>query len=320
MLAYQNAQISSAEPIDEVSSYFGLRKIEVQKHPSTGHPAFCLNDKPIFQLGTLDQGWWPDGLHTPPSDEAMVYEIEFLKAAGFNTLRKHIKVEPARYYYHCDRLGILVWQDIPSGFLPAQFVAPNDEGDGKRSHKATQAFETQMQEIVHTLQPFPSIVMWVLHNEGWGQFDTQRLTDRIKSLHPNTWLNSTSGWLDVGVGDVIDRHDYEPQPTAPAPDGKRVAVIGEYGGVGWPISDHLWDNESDNWGYQTLKNAEEVQLAYKVVTQQIIQHAQNVGLGGAIYTQTTDVEGEVNGLITYDREVEKFPREWLADLHRVLTS
>ena len=317
---YAQADTSQNEIIDSVTSYFGLRRIELGKHPHSGQPTLLLNGDPVFHLGPLDQGWWPDGLHTPPSDEAMIYEITYLKEAGFNTLRKHIKIEPARYYYHCDRLGILVWQDMPSGFLPGQFVAPNDQEEGLRGMRATETFDLELHRMINHLAHHPSIVIWVLHNEGWGQFDTHRLTQLIKSLDPHRLVNASSGWLDVGAGDLIDKHDYEPEPTPPESDGKRALVIGEYGGVGWPVDGHQWNPEMRNWGYQTFHSEEEVKTAYLAVTNAIIAMQQEHGLCGAIYTQTTDVEGEVNGLLTYDRKIEKLPRQWLRAVHGPLTA
>ncbi len=312
---YQAADTTNAKVLDSVTSYVGLRNIRRGLHPEQGHPCLLLNGKPIFHLGPLDQGWWPDGLYTPPSDEAWVHELTYLKAAGFNALRKHIKIEAARYYYHCDKIGILVWQDMPSGFLPAQFIAPNDEGEGVRSSQSTQTFELELQRMLHQLAHFPSIVMWVLHNEGWGQFATQQLTHRIKGIDPTRLVNATSGWLDMRVGDVIDTHDYDEQPTAPTGDGQRALVLGEYGGIGWPVPGHQWNPDMRNWGYQTFHSADEVRAAYQKVNQAIINMAQQHGLCGAIYTQTTDVEGEVNGLLTYDRRVEKLPSAWLHKQH-----
>ncbi|MDH3644938.1 MAG: glycoside hydrolase family 2, partial [Gammaproteobacteria bacterium] len=309
---------ASGRPLDEVRCYFGLRHIELGAHPDSGHPTLLLNGTPEFQLGTLDQGWWPDGLHTPPSDAAMIHEIEFLKAAGFNTIRKHIKVEPARYYYHCDRLGLLVWQDMPSGFLPAQFVAPNDQNEGLRRSSSTADYEHELQQMIRGLRCHPCIVVWVLHNEGWGQFDTHRLSELIKLLDPTRVVDAVSGWLDLGAGDLIDRHDYEPTPAPPAPDGRRALVIGEYGGIGWPIDGHLWDPEMRNWGYQTFHHAAAFEQAYTQTTAAIIDMYRNHNLCAAIYTQTTDVEGEVNGLLSYDRKVEKLPREWFAGVHAPL--
>jgi len=306
------------EILDRVTSYFGMRSITLGAHPDTGRPTLLLNGEPVFHLGTLDQGWWPDGLHTPPSDAAIVHDLEFLKAAGFNTLRKHIKVEPARFYHHCDRLGVLVWQDMPSGFAPAQHVAPDDEGEGLRKSVAVEQYELELRRMLNRLSPHPSIVMWVIHNEGWGQFDTPRLADRVKAIDPTRLVNAVSGWLDVDCGDVLDVHDYAEAPAAPASDTRRALVVGEYGGVGWPIEGHLWNPAMRNWGYQTYVSEADVRAAYRKKTDAIVDLLRTRGLSGAIYTQTTDVEGEVNGLLTYDRRVEKLPREWLASVHAPL--
>ena len=303
---------TDGEVLDHVTTYFGIRTTAVGPHPDTGQPTLLLNGAPLFQLGTLDQGWWPDGLHTPPSDAAMVWELEFLKAAGFNTVRKHIKIEPARWYWHCDRLGLLVWQDMPSGFLPAQFVAPNDDAEGLRSHRSSERHELQLARMIRALAGHPSVVMWVLHNEGWGQYDSERLVALMRGLDPSRPIDAASGWLDVGAGDVIDRHDYAPEPAAPVPDGRRAPTIGEYGGIGWPIEGHLHDPDMRNWGYQTLHDAEAVRRAYMRTTAAIIRARDRDGVCGAIYTQTSDVEGEVNGLLTCDRAVEKLPRALLA--------
>jgi len=315
---------AAAEPhgdvIDRVTGYFGMRSIEVGPDPRTGGPTLLLNGERVFQLGTLDQGWWPDGLLTPPADAAMVFEIGFLKAAGFNTLRKHIKVEPARYYYHCDRLGVLVWQDMPSGFAPAQHVLPNDAGEGLRKSVVAEQYELELRRMLNRLHAHPCIVMWVIHNEGWGQFDTRRLADWVKALDPSRVVNAVSGWLDVDVdaGDIRDIHDYAESPTLPAQETRRALVLGEYGGIGWPIDGHLWDPTLRNWGYQTYHSAGEVEAAYRLKTAAVVAMAQRGGVVGAIYTQTTDVEGEVNGLLTYDRRVEKLSRNWLRDVHAAL--
>ncbi len=313
---YRNSDVGDA--LDRVDSYFGMRTIQVGPHPAEGHPTLLLNGEPVFHLGTLDQGWWPDGLHTPPADEALVYEIEFLKAAGFNTVRKHIKVEPQRYYYHCDRLGMLVWQDMPSGFLPAQFVAPNDEAEGKRSNRSASQFEQELRRMITGVAHHPCVVMWVLHNEGWGQYDTARLTSLIRGLDDKRLVNATSGWLDVGAGDVVDWHDYSASPSVESGDGVRAVVMGEYGGIGWPIEEHLWDPNMRNWGYQTFFSSDDARAAYLKVTDSISRAQQQHGLCAAIYTQTSDVEGEVNGLLTYDRAVSKFPSDWLSEAHQQL--
>ena len=310
---------ASAGPVeavlDTVRTYFGMRSIVVGPHPQSGQPALLLNGAPVFHLATLDQGWWPDGLHTPPADAALMYEIEFLKAAGFNAVRKHIKVEPARYYYHCDRLGLMVWQDMPSGFLPAQFIAPDDAAEGLRTSVSTAAYELELGRMIHRLCGHPSIVVWVLHNEGWGQFDRERLTAYIKLRDPSRPVNACSGWLDVGAGDFIDSHDYAADPRPRAGDGRRARIVGEYGGIGWPVAGHLWDPAMRNWGYQTLHDETQVRAAYARATAAIVAARLADGVCAAVYTQTSDVEGEVNGLVTYDRRVEKLSREWLAALH-----
>jgi hypothetical protein len=313
--AFASARRTEDPALDRVRSYFGLRSIRIGPHPRTGLPTLLLNERAQFHLATLDQGWWPDGLLTPPSDAAMRFELQFLKDSGFTAVRKHIKVEPARWYSHCDRLGLLVWQDMPSGFLPAQFVDPSDEAEALRTSAATIAYEHELSSMVRALRGHPSVVMWVLHNEGWGQFDTARLTALIRSIDPTRPVDATSGWRDVGEGDVIDVHDYTPEPKAPQSDGRRALVIGEYGGIGWPHEGHLWNPTMRNWGYQTLRSEHDVRAAYTAATQAIARAAGDHGVCAAIYTQTSDVEGEVNGLLTYDRRVEKLPRAWLAQLH-----
>jgi beta-galactosidase/beta-glucuronidase len=321
--AAEAAAYAGAGPVeaalDRVRTYFGMRTICVGAHPASGAPTLLLNGEPLFHLATLDQGWWPDGLLTPPADAALVHEIEFLKAAGFNAVRKHIKVEPARYYWHCDRLGLLVWQDMPSGFWPAQFVHPNDDAEARRTSVAIEVFERELARMVRGLRMHPSIVLWVLQNEGWGQFDAARLVDFVRGIDPSRPVNATSGWFDVGAGDVVDRHDYAPAPKAPEGDGRRARVIGEYGGIGWPVEGHLWNPDMRNWGYQTLHDLDAVRAAYAHATDAIVRARDEAGVCAAVYTQTTDVEGEVNGLLTYDRRVEKLPRAWLAQVHAPLT-
>lgn len=314
---YEEAAVAG-DALDTVHGYFGMRSIAVGPHPNTGRQALLLNGSPVFHLGTLDQGWWPDGLFTPPSDEAIIYELEYLKRAGFNALRKHVKVEPARYYYHCDRLGLLVWQDMPSGFVPAQFVAANDRGEAVKPRATVEQQELEMRRIVGNLKAHPSIVVWVIHNEGWGQFDSARLTDWIRSLDRDRLIDAASGWLDGGAGDVRDRHDYAEVPSPLNPPGRRALVLGEFGGIGRPVEGHLWDPAKRTWGYQTYSSRSEVQEAYRRKLEAVVGMAREQGLSGAIYTQTSDVEGEVNGLLTYDRRVEKLPPEWLREVHAPL--
>jgi beta-galactosidase/beta-glucuronidase len=317
--AYARAEITGA-PLETVTSYFAMRKISVGPGPVAGQPALLLNGQPLFQNGPLDQGWWPGGLLTPPSDEAMVFELDFLKKAGFNMLRKHIKVEPARYYYHCDRLGMLVWQDMPSGFVSDQNLSPRDPAHANpvRSSRAEEQFELELRRMINHLYNHPSIVTWVVHNEGWGQYDTPRMAAWVKGLDPSRLVNAASGWTDQNAGDFYDIHTYEPVPNVPSARRDRAIVVGEFGGIGWPIQGHLWQPDKRNWGYQTYQSQEEVIKAYRTKYAKMVEMAKQNGVSAAVYTQTTDVEGEVNGLLTYDREVVKIPVETLRAIHAPL--
>jgi beta-galactosidase/beta-glucuronidase len=320
--AFASATVTGS-PLDVVTGYFAMRKIATGRGPGVAtpvanQPVLLLNNKFVFQNGPLDQGWWPGSLLTPPSDEAMAFEIDFLKKSGFNMLRKHIKVEPDRYYYLCDKLGILVWQDMPSGFLEGQNEEPGDQSEPIRRSKGKEQFELELRRMMNRLHNHPSIVTWVVHNEGWGQYDNKRLADWVKALDPSRTVNASSGWNDLGAGDFFDIHTYEPEPNAPAPKTNRVVVIGEFGGIGWPVQGHLWNPEMRNWGYQTYQSADEVLKAYQKKYAKIVEYYQKQALSAAVYTQTTDVEGEVNGLLTYDREVIKIPIETLKKIHAPL--
>jgi hypothetical protein len=273
--------------VDSVSSYFGMRKVALRKDPQ-GVTRIALNDRFLFQVGTLDQGYWPDGIYTAPTDEALRSDIEFLKKSGFNLTRKHVKVEPDRWYYWCDKLGLLVWQDMPSG--------NNARPEGRRD------FETELLHLVGDLENHPSIIAWVLFNEGWGQYDTERLTQWIKTLDPSRLVNNASGWTDMRVGDLIDVHSY-PGPEAPDPEARRAAVLGEFGGLGLPIEGHSWSSRC--WGYLMLSDAKDLEARYTALLNQVWGLHDLRGLSAAIYTQTTDVETECNGLQTYDRAVAK---------------
>ena len=298
------------QTVDHVSSYFALRKVEVAK-AKDGFNRLFLNGKPLFHYGPLDQGWWPDGLHTPPSDEAMRYDLDMLKEMGFNMIRKHVKVEPRRYYYHCDKMGFLVWQDMPSG---DKYIGGQDP-DIKRSEESGRQFEYELRELIETLYNHPSIVMWVIYNEGWGQWDTPRITRWTRQLDPTRIINSVSGWADRGVGDVIDKHSY-PGPAMFPPEPRRATVLGEFGGLGWPVKGHLWQDRS-NWGYRTYHSQEVLQSHYASRVQALLPLISQ-GLAAAVYTQTSDVEGEVNGLVTYDRVRVKFDVQQLRTLHEKL--
>jgi hypothetical protein len=297
--------------IDTVSSYYAVRKVTVGPDKD-GVTRLMLNGEPLFQFGLLDQGFWPDGLYTPPTDEAMKYDIEMTRRWGFNMIRKHVKVEPARWYYHCDKIGLLVWQDMPSGEASVAAGA----GEMKRSKASAAIFETELKAMIDSLRWSPSIVMWVPFNEGWGQYDTVRITKWVKQYDPTRWVNSASGWNDFRVGDVHDIHVY-PGPASPEPESRRAAVLGEFGGLGLPLRGHTWQAEG-NWGYRAYDSPEKLQDAYLDLIDRLHPLIGKPGLSAAVYTQTTDVEVEVNGLMTYDREVHKIPTETLAEAHAAL--
>jgi hypothetical protein len=284
--------------IDRARSYFGMRKISLGKD-AAGVTRLFLNNAELFQFGPLDQGYWPDGLYTAPTDEALRYDIEITKQLGFNMSRKHVKVEPDRWYYWADKLGLLVWQDMPSG---DQRVAPGFP-DMKRSAQSARQFENELTSIVSQLHNHPCIVHWVVFNEGWGQFETQRLTDWTKSLDPSRLVIGVSGWNDRKTGDIHDIHHYPP-PKSPPAEATRAVVNGEYGGLGLPMDGHTWQGK-DNWGYQQFKSVEELVAKYADFVDRVHLLRGTPGMSAAVYTQLTDVEIEVNGLLTYDREVIK---------------
>jgi hypothetical protein len=283
---------------DTIDSYFGMRDITVGK-TAKGTTRLMLNGSPLFQFGPLDQGFWPDGLYTPPSDAAVRYDLEVTKRLGFNMIRKHVKVEPERWYYWCDRMGLLVWQDMPSG---DRSVAMG-KGEIKRTVDSAQQFEAELTRLVTTHANHPSIVIWVVFNEGWGQYDTQRLTRYVQELDPSRLVCGASGWNDMQVGDVHDIHIY-PGPGSPQPETNRAAVLGEFGGLGLLLSKHTWQSEK-NWGYRNLQSTEELNDGYLKLLEALRPLVADPGLSAAVYTQTTDVEIEVNGLMTYDRAVTK---------------
>jgi len=293
--AEQNEKVS-----DEVKTYFGMRKISLGKDEA-GVTRLLLNNKPVFQYGPLDQGFWPDGIYAAPTDEALRYDIEVLKKLGCNMMRKHVKIEPARFYYWCDKLGLLVWQDMPSG---------NNKTDEDKKQ-----FELELSRLVESHYNSPSIVMWVPFNEGWGQHDTPRIVQRIREWDATRLVDQASGWKDEGVGDVQDIHSY-PGPAAPPVEEKRAAVLGEFGGLGLPIKGHTWQDEK-NWGYRTYTTREELTDAYVALLGSLRLLIAG-GLSAAVYTQTTDVEIEVNGLMTYDRAMIKMDAERAAAAARRL--
>ena len=272
---------------DSVTSYFGMREIGLKKDEQ-GRPRIALNGPFIFEIGTLDQGFWPDGLYTAPTDEALRFDLEFLKRSGFNLVRKHVKVEPKRWYYWCDKLGLLVWQDMPSA--------------DNRTPDARQDFEIELWRMIEGLYNHPSVVQWVLFNEGWGQYDTERLLVQIKKLDPTRLVDDASGWTDLRVGDVVDGHSY-PEPFAAESDSQRAIVLGEYGGIGIGVEKHSWAGKS--WGYQMVGDLDRLPVWYFHLLHEVWGLHDKFGLSAAVYTQTTDIESECNGLMTYDREVMK---------------
>lgn len=289
--------VENGRKIDSVKSYFGMRKISLGKDEK-GVTRIFLNNKPCFMLGPLDQGFWPDGLYTAPTDQALRFDIEATRKLGFNMARKHVKVEPERWYYWADKLGLLVWQDMPSG---DKFIRPQDP-DITRTPASAEQFEKELKALVETHYNHPSIVMWVIFNEGWGQYDTPRLTQWIKELDPSRLANHASGWSDRGVGDVHDMHKY-PGPGAPQPEPNRAAVLGEFGGLGLKVEGHTWAQKT--WGYRGMPSAEKLIQQYVKLLRGVWALKDAPGLSAAVYTQTTDVEYEANGLMTYDRAVTK---------------
>ena len=329
---------------DTITGYFGMRKIQKRKD-ANGILKFFLNNKSCFLMGTLDQGWWPDGLLTPPSEEAMAYDIKVLKDCGYNALRKHIKVEPLQYYALCDKMGILVIQDLPSsGEKPTEPM---------RSDMTSRYYlqRTEMKDMMDTLRNVPSIVMWCPYNEGWsqpGEFLTHSMLDFVRRYDRTRLVNGPSGWWDwegghlhIGkwcikqriltshkpmgeceAGDTVDMHVYR-GPAMFDVNERRISFLGEYGGLGHPVEGHLWKVSKDgkgNWGYggiEDTKTREGLEKTYLDLLSRVEEMSKK-GLGGAIYTQTTDVEIEINGLLTYDRKVLKFNAEKLKAAHERL--
>jgi beta-galactosidase/beta-glucuronidase len=296
--------------IDHINSYFAMRKISVGSD-ANGIKRILLNNAFLFQFGPLDQGWWPDGLYTAPTDEALRFDIEKTKQLGFNMIRKHVKVEPARWYAHCDKLGMLVWQDMPNGDEGSRWEPrPGIDGIGTEMTRSTASeniYRKEWSAIRTALYNFPCIVVWVPFNEAWGQFKTNEIAKWTADEDPSRLVNSASGGNFYGGGDIIDLHNY-PEPAMPSAalfGAKQALVLGEFGGLGLPVNDHVW-TPKENWGYQTFTNTEELFKRYDELVNKLPIMITG-GLSAAIYTQTTDVENETNGLLTYDRKVLKMP-------------
>jgi beta-galactosidase/beta-glucuronidase len=298
---------SDNKPQDKVKSYAAMRKYSI-KRDDKGIVRLQLNNKDMFQFGPLDQGWWPDGLYTAPTDDALKFDIQKTKDFGFNMIRKHVKVEPARWYMHCDRLGMIVWQDMPSGDRGPQWQ-PRQYFNGVewlRSPESEANYRKEWKEIIDFLYSYPCVGVWVPFNEAWGQFKTKEIAEWTKQYDPSRLVNPASGGNHYPVGDILDLHNY-PQPELYLYDGQRATVLGEYGGIGWAVKGHLWEPDR-NWGYVQFNSSKEVTdeyVKYAGQLKELIKH----GFSAAVYTQTTDVEVEVNGLMTYDREVIKMDEQ-----------
>lgn len=306
--------ISNGVVVDQVNSYFAMRKISTKRDPN-GIVRLELNNKAYFQFGPLDQGWWPDGLYTAPTDEALKYDIQKTKDFGFNMIRKHVKVEPARWYTHCDQLGILVWQDMPSGDRSPQWQSHQyfEGNELKRNTESEANYRKEWKEIMDYLYSNPCIVTWVSFNESWGQFKTPEIVEWTKTYDPSRLVNPASGGNHYPVGDMLDLHNY-PGPEMYLYDGQRPTVLGEYGGIGLALEGHLWASEK-NWGYVQFKNSKEVTDEYVKYAESLLKMIKS-GFSAGVYTQTTDVEGEVNGLMTYDRKVIKIDEQRVREINQ----
>ena len=314
---------NSGKVVDEVKSYCAMRKLEVFRKNNYLEAVLMLNNKKFFTFGPLDQGYWPDGLMTAPTDEALKFDIEKTKQLGFNSIRKHAKTEPARWYTHCDRIGVVVWQDMPSMYTNTnnwqRFNYIKNEKDAPAEMEAN--YRREWKEILDALQPYPCICIWTPFNENWGQFKTKEITDWTKQYDPSRLVNSASGGNYVECGDIVDTHNY-PHPRLIFCDPSKINVIGEYGGLGMPVENHTWIVGKKNWGYRTFDSADEVLKHYSSYVQSLIEMAKTksyIPVYGAVYTQITDVETELNGLITYDRKVIKIDEEKLRQVNQKLS-
>lgn len=307
---------SRGKIVDDVKSYAAMRKFST-KREAGGIVRLELNNKPLFQFGPLDQGWWPDGLYTAPTDEALRYDIQKTKDFGFNMIRKHIKVEPARWYTYCDEMGIIVWQDMPSGDRGPEWQ-PHKFFDGteiKRSAASEACYRKEWKEIMDCLYSYPCIGTWIPFNEAWGQFKTPEIAEWTKQYDPTRLVNPASGGNHYTCGDMLDLHNY-PAPDLYLYDAQRATVLGEYGGIGLVLKDHLWE-PNRNWGYVQFNSSEEATDEYvKYATQ--LYGLISKGFSAAVYTQTTDVEVEVNGLMTYDRKVIKLDEKRIREINTKL--
>lgn len=311
--------LNQGRKLDAVKSYAAMRKISLGRDKD-GIVRMMLNNQPLFQLGPLDQGYWPDGLYTAPTDEALLYDIQKTKDFGFNMIRKHMKVENDRWFTHCDRLGILVWQDQPMsddgpGWNNRTYWNRSDEG--RRSPASEANFRAEWQEIIEQFRAYPCVVVWTPFNESWGQFKTKEIAEWTKQLDPSRLVNPASGGNHFMTGDILDLHNY-PGPDMYLFDATRATVLGEFGGLGLALEGHLWQPDR-NWGYVQFKNSDEVTERY-VENMRALKPFIQRGFAAAVYTQTTDVEIEVNGLMTYDRKVIKIKEEPMREVNQEIVN
>ena len=308
------ALINKGKVVDKVDSYAAMRKFS-SRRDENGIVRLELNNQPLFQFGPLDQGWWPDGLYTAPTDEALRYDVQKTKDFGFNMIRKHIKVEPARWYMHCDQLGIIVWQDMPSGDKNPEWQMRKyfDGAERLRSPESEANYRKEWKEIMDYLYSYPCIGTWVPFNEAWGQFKTQEIAEWTKQYDPSRLVNPASGGNHYTCGDILDLHNY-PAPSMYLYDAQRATVLGEYGGIGLVLKDHLWE-PNRNWGYVQFNSSKEATDEY-VKYAEMLYNMVVKGFSGAVYTQTTDVEIEVNGLMTYDRKVIKLDEKRVREINQ----
>lgn len=326
-------KIVFTESLDTVTSYFGFRKISL-KNDAQGHARLCLNNQPQFQLGLLDQGYWPEGIYTPPSLEALEYDLKTAKELGFNLIRKHIKVEVPYFYYLCDKLGIYVWQDMMAGgnVFPDALSMVDEKLNirrpdntkfsyhitGRQDPESRIDYERELRELIATLKNHPSIVVWVPFNEHWGQFDALKITSLVRSLDQTRLIDSTSGWVDQGCGDFLSLHEYFDKLKLPKHFDERCFVISEAGGFGLAIKDHC--DQQNTFSYAKLKDPTELMKRYESFINEEVIPLEKKGLSALIYTQVSDVERELNGLMTYDRKILKFDPQKTKELNDKLVN
>ena len=309
--------LRNGKKVDAVDSYFAMRCFGT-KRDDNGIVRLTLNGTPIFHFGPLDHGWWPDGLYTAPTDEALAYDVEMTKKLGYNMIRKHVKVEPARWYYHCDRLGMIVWQDMPSGGRgPGWQTTRYYEGpESVRTMESEECYKKEWKEIIESLISQPCIGVWVPFNESWGQFKTPEIVEMTKKLDPTRLVNPASGGNFYACGDILDLHHY-PEPKMELYDPMRATVLGEYGGIGRKVDGHTWVKDQ-GWGYVEFDSEKQVTDTYEEYADRLYQMVPR-GFSAAVYTQTTDCETELNGLMTYDRAVIKMDEDRLLKINRKIS-